>query len=167
MAAIGITTGVGKIWRCSLRRALCRCVGMAPRRAGRAACLMRLNHVCSPRGGITATEYETGEQWIKPNGWAPLQWMAIQGFKQYSNDSLGDGSHGAGYATVNHFYKTHHKLIQVSTSPARVPHAKGGGGIPCRMAFGWTNGVVRRLVAGCMGSLEWGAVCFTRPSPKG
>lgn len=37
-----------------------------------------------------ATEYETGEQWDKPNGWAPLQWMAIQGFKQYGNDALGD-----------------------------------------------------------------------------
>jgi alpha,alpha-trehalase len=30
-------------------------------------------------GGIMATEYESGEQWDKPNGWAPLQWMAIQG----------------------------------------------------------------------------------------
>ncbi|MCM3786801.1 hypothetical protein M3231_28175, partial [Neobacillus mesonae] len=34
-------------------------------------------------GGILATEHETGEQWDKPNGWAPLQWMAIQGFKLY------------------------------------------------------------------------------------
>jgi alpha,alpha-trehalase len=32
-------------------------------------------------GGIMATEYESGEQWDKPNGWAPLQWMAVQGFK--------------------------------------------------------------------------------------
>ncbi len=30
-------------------------------------------------GGIMATEYESGEQWDKPNGWAPLQWMAIRG----------------------------------------------------------------------------------------
>ena len=28
--------------------------------------------------GIMATEYESGEQWDKPNGWAPLQWMAIR-----------------------------------------------------------------------------------------
>ncbi|QUI99117.1 hypothetical protein KCP74_06970 [Salmonella enterica subsp. enterica] len=33
-------------------------------------------------GGIMATEYETGEQWDKPNGWAPLQWMAYPGFKR-------------------------------------------------------------------------------------
>ncbi len=37
-----------------------------------------------------ATEYESGEQWDKPNGWAPLQWMAIQGFKRYGRDPLGD-----------------------------------------------------------------------------
>ncbi|WP_306824281.1 trehalase family glycosidase, partial [Klebsiella pneumoniae] len=24
-------------------------------------------------GGIMATEYESGEQWDKPNGWAPLR----------------------------------------------------------------------------------------------
>lgn len=41
-------------------------------------------------GGIMATEYETGEQWDKPNGWAPLQWMAIRGFKLYGDDMLGD-----------------------------------------------------------------------------
>ncbi|MDR8247285.1 alpha,alpha-trehalase TreF, partial [Acinetobacter baumannii] len=41
-------------------------------------------------GGIMATEYESGEQWDKPNGWAPLQWMAIQGFKRYGQDPLGD-----------------------------------------------------------------------------
>ncbi|HCS2562857.1 TPA: alpha,alpha-trehalase TreF, partial [Shigella flexneri] len=41
-------------------------------------------------GGILASEYETGEQWDKPNGWAPLQWMAIQGFKMYGDDLLGD-----------------------------------------------------------------------------
>lgn len=40
-------------------------------------------------GGILASEYETGEQWDKPNGWAPLQWMAIQGFKMYGDDLLG------------------------------------------------------------------------------
>ncbi|VTN02790.1 Cytoplasmic trehalase [Raoultella ornithinolytica] len=41
-------------------------------------------------GGIMATEYDSGEQWDKPNGWAPLQWMAIQGFKLYGQDPLGD-----------------------------------------------------------------------------
>ena len=28
-------------------------------------------------GGILATEYETGEQWDNPNGWAPLQLSLI------------------------------------------------------------------------------------------
>ncbi|WP_047657512.1 trehalase family glycosidase, partial [Salmonella enterica] len=55
-------------------------------------------------GGIMATEYETGEQWDKPNGWAPLQWMAIQGFTRYGDDMRGDGIAHNRVKTVNHFY---------------------------------------------------------------
>ncbi|MDI8107090.1 hypothetical protein MJN85_32860, partial [Salmonella enterica subsp. enterica serovar Anatum] len=42
------------------------------------------------------------EQWDKPNGWAPLQWMAIQGFKLYGDDMLGDEIAHNWLKTVNH-----------------------------------------------------------------
>jgi alpha,alpha-trehalase len=97
-------------------------------------------------GGILATEYETGEQWDKPNGWAPLQWMAIQGFKQYGNDSLGDEIAWSWLQTVNHFYKAHHKLIEKYHIASSTPREGGGGEYPLQDGFGWTNGVVRRLI---------------------
>ncbi len=97
-------------------------------------------------GGILATEYETGEQWDRPNGWAPLQWMAIQGFKQYGNDSLGDEIAWSWLQTVNHFYKTHYKLIEKYHIASSQPREGGGGEYPLQDGFGWTNGVVRRLI---------------------
>ncbi|WP_109224200.1 alpha,alpha-trehalase [Klebsiella pneumoniae] len=97
-------------------------------------------------GGIMATEYESSEQWDKPNGWAPLQWMAIQGFKRYGQDPLGDEIAWSWLQTVNHFYKQHHKLIEKYHIATGVPHEGGGGEYPLQDGFGWTNGVVRRLI---------------------
>ncbi len=98
------------------------------------------------QGGILATEYETDEQWDKPNGWAPLQWMAIQGFKLYGNDALGDEIARSWLRTVNDFYQQHHKLIEKYHISGDVPRAGGGGEYPLQDGFGWTNGVVRRLI---------------------
>ncbi|SNY71379.1 alpha,alpha-trehalase [Enterobacter sp. CC120223-11] len=97
-------------------------------------------------GGILATEYESGEQWDFPNGWAPLQWMAIQGFKLYGNDSLGNEIARSWLKTVNHFYQRHHKLIEKYHIASSTPREGGGGEYPLQDGFGWTNGVVRRLM---------------------
>ena len=97
-------------------------------------------------GGIMATEYDSGEQWDKPNGWAPLQWMAIQGFKLYGQDPLGDEIAHSWLQTVNHFYKQHHKLIEKYHIAGGVAHEGGGGEYPLQDGFGWTNGVARRLI---------------------
>ena len=97
-------------------------------------------------GGILATEHETGEQWDKPNGWAPLQWMAIQGFKLYGDDHLGDEIARNWLKTVNLFYQEHHKLIEKYHIADAAPREGGGGEYPLQDGFGWTNGVVRRLI---------------------
>lgn len=97
-------------------------------------------------GGILASEYETGEQWDKPNGWAPLQWMAIQGFKMYGDDLLGDEIARSWLKTVNQFYLEQHKLIEKYHIADGVPREGGGGEYPLQDGFGWTNGVVRRLI---------------------
>ncbi len=90
-------------------------------------------------GGILASEYETGEQWDKPNGWAPLQWMAIQGFKMYGDDLLGDEIARSWLKTVNQFYLEQHKLIEKYHIADGVPREGGGGEYPLQDGFGWTN----------------------------
>ncbi|EPO3624866.1 alpha,alpha-trehalase [Salmonella enterica] len=120
-------------------------VGMANHeQADRLANVVR-SRLLTP-GGIMATEYETGEQWDKPNGWAPLQWMAIQGFKRYGDDMLGDEIAHNWLKTVNHFYQEHHKLIEKYHISGGTPREGGGGEYPLQDGFGWTNGVVRRLI---------------------
>ena len=98
-------------------------------------------------GGIMASDSESGEQWDKPNGWAPLQWMAIQGFKLYGNDALGDEIAHCWLKTVNHVYQRHHKLVEKYHIADSTPQEGGGGEYPLQDGFGWTNGVVRRLIA--------------------
>ena len=97
-------------------------------------------------GGILATEHERGEQWDKPNGWAPPQWMAIQGFKLYADDHLGDEIARNWLKTVNLSHQEHHKLIEKYHIADAAPREGGGGEYPLQDGFGWTNGVVRRLI---------------------
>ena len=72
--------------------------------------------------------------------------MAVQGFKRYGQDPLGDEIAWSWLQTVNHFYKQHHKLIEKYHIATGVPHEGGGGEYPLQDGFGWTNGVVRRLI---------------------
>ena len=39
-------------------------------------------------GGIVTTANATGQQWDAPNGWAPLQWISIQGLRKYDENEL-------------------------------------------------------------------------------
>lgn len=39
-------------------------------------------------GGLVTSLKQTGQQWDAPNGWAPLQWMAVVGLENYGHHSL-------------------------------------------------------------------------------
>ena len=39
-------------------------------------------------GGLATTLVESGQQWDAPNGWAPLQWIAVVGLRNYGFDRL-------------------------------------------------------------------------------
>lgn len=72
-AVSAIMTGAVNSWRC-FPQPVSSPFTSARRPTNRQNALpMRCGPACSPRG-IMATEYESGEQWDKPNGWAPLQW---------------------------------------------------------------------------------------------
>src|SRR4051794_15098510 len=40
--------------------------------------------------GIVTSLVETGQQWDAPNGWAPLLWIAIEGFRKYGEAGLAE-----------------------------------------------------------------------------
>src|SRR4029077_14388826 len=39
-------------------------------------------------GGFVTTLIPSGQQWDAPNGWPPLQWLAIEGLRRYGRADL-------------------------------------------------------------------------------
>jgi alpha,alpha-trehalase len=96
-------------------------------------------------GGIVTTSMDTGQQWDAPNGWAPLQWIAIDGLRRYGEASLAALIACRWMAGVNDVYRASGKLVE--KYDVVTPGRGGGGEYPLQDGFGWTNGVMRKLVA--------------------
>src|SRR5690606_30963153 len=98
-------------------------------------------------GGLSTTEVKgSGQQWDRPNGWAPLQWMAVQGLRHYGHDELAREIAHRWLAVVSHLYQMENKLVEKYILRPTSEHA-GGGEYPLQDGFGWTNGVVARLMS--------------------
>jgi alpha,alpha-trehalase len=96
-------------------------------------------------GGLVATPIETGQQWDAPNGWAPLEWMSIAGLLKYHKDSLA-GVVAARWAHLNikTFRRTGKMLEKYNVVDTTL--AGGGGEYPNQDGFGWTNGVLLKIL---------------------
>jgi alpha,alpha-trehalase len=97
-------------------------------------------------GGIVTTTQETGQQWDAPNGWAPIQWIAIAGLRTYDNASLAGTIACRWMFNVNSVYARTGKLVE-KYDVVHLDRASGGGEYPLQDGFGWTNGVMRELMA--------------------
>ena len=100
-------------------------------------------------GGLSTTEVESGEQWDRPNGWAPLQWLAVAGLRRYRHDELAADIAQRWIETVVELYKRQHKLVEKYRLRGQcrgTPGGGRGGEYPLQDGFGWTNGVTRRLL---------------------
>jgi alpha,alpha-trehalase len=98
-------------------------------------------------GGMGTSETICGEQWDRPNGWAPLQWMAVKGFARYGLQEIACEIRGRWLASVQSLYDREGKLVEkYRLRPDTAHPAQGGGGgeYPLQDGFGWTNGVTRR-----------------------
>ncbi|PWJ15054.1 trehalase family glycosidase [Jannaschia seohaensis] len=95
-------------------------------------------------GGLLTTDIESGEQWDSPNGWAPLQWIAIQGLRRYGHDALADDLKRRWLNTCDLIFRKTGKFVEKYNvlSPG---DAAGGGEYPLQDGFGWTNGVYQDL----------------------
>ncbi len=105
-----------------------------------------VEHELLEPGGLVTTKLDTGEQWDSPNGWAPLQWLAIDGLRHYGKDTLAAAIACRWIVAVDGFYGQTGKLIEKYDviEPGR---RSGGGEYPTQDGFGWTNGVMRKLLA--------------------
>jgi alpha,alpha-trehalase len=110
---------------------------------------LRVAHLVSTslldRGGLGTTQLTTGQQWDAPNGWAPLQWIAVRGLRDSGEPQLAATIACRWVVSVAAEYARSGRLVEkynvVSTGGG------GGGEYPLQDGFGWTNGVTRQLMA--------------------
>jgi alpha,alpha-trehalase len=96
------------------------------------------------QGGVGTTTVTTGQQWDAPNGWAPLQWIAVRGLRAAGESALAATIACRWVVSVTAVYARTGRLVEkynvVSTGGG------GGGEYPLQDGFGWTNGVTRELM---------------------
>ncbi|PRX30738.1 alpha,alpha-trehalase [Paraburkholderia sp. BL18I3N2] len=98
-------------------------------------------------GGLATTQTVTGQQWDAPNGWAPLQYLAVIGLRRYSEMALAQTIATRWIRTNVSYYQHTGKLVEKYDIDAAAPGVSAGGGeYPLQDGFGWTNGVLRALL---------------------
>jgi alpha,alpha-trehalase len=94
--------------------------------------------------GLTTTTVNTGQQWDAPNGWAPLQWIAIEGLNRYGQARLAREIAERWIRENVAYYRATGRLVE--KYDVSGDDAARGGEYPLQDGFGWTNGVLRRLL---------------------
>ena len=95
-------------------------------------------------GGLVSSLNESGQQWDAPNGWAPLQWIGIEGLERYGLKRLASEIAKRWLTTVDRVFKETGRLFE--KYDVIDIDAGGGGEYPLQDGFGWTNGVTADLL---------------------
>lgn len=95
-------------------------------------------------GGLVSTPHNTGQQWDAPNGWAPLQYMSIEGLRNYDKDELASEIKRRWLDLNQNVYENTYKLLE-KYNVEDLSKESGGGEYPTQDGFGWTNGVYQKL----------------------
>ncbi|MDL4914053.1 MAG: alpha,alpha-trehalase TreA [Enterobacterales bacterium endosymbiont of Blomia tropicalis] len=97
-------------------------------------------------GGLLTTTVNNGQQWDAPNGWAPLQWVAVEGLEHYHKPQLAQQIGLRFLQNVQTTYDQQHKLVEKYVVEGKNLGGGGGGEYPLQDGFGWTNGVTLMLL---------------------
>ncbi|WP_439698833.1 alpha,alpha-trehalase TreF [Mucilaginibacter sp. AW1-7] len=96
-------------------------------------------------GGLVTTLNFSGQQWDAPNGWAPLQYMAIDGLENYHYNILAKEIATRWLRLNIRVFKQTGKLLE-KYNVVDTKLTAGGGEYPLQDGFGWTNGVLLHLI---------------------
>jgi alpha,alpha-trehalase len=95
-------------------------------------------------GGLKTSLIDSGQQWDAPNGWAPLQWWAIDGLRAFGFDHEAAVIADRWASTCRQRFLVDHTLLE--KYDVNDPAKRGGGGeYEVQEGFGWTNGVLAAL----------------------
>lgn len=95
-------------------------------------------------GGFTTTLIPSGQQWDEPNGWPPLEWLAIEGLRRYGRADLANSAAARWLALNRRVYHATGKMTE-KYDVVHPDRPAGGGEYPAQDGFGWTNGVALAL----------------------
>jgi alpha,alpha-trehalase len=101
-------------------------------------------------GGLGTTEIENGQQWDRPNGWAPLQYLAIEGLEANGERDLAHDIADRWLRMTVRGYANAGVLVEkydVQQGPSAGSGGGGGGEYALQVGFGWTNGALAKLLA--------------------
>lgn len=96
-------------------------------------------------GGLQTSTINSGEQWDAPNGWAPLQWMAVMGLARSGQIGLAKEI-AQRWTRLNEKVYTNTGKLMEKYNVVDMQHSAGGGEYPAQDGFGWTNGVYLALI---------------------
>ncbi|NJB69875.1 alpha,alpha-trehalase [Saonia flava] len=91
-------------------------------------------------GGLITTLKQTGQQWDAPNGWAPLQWIAVNGLLNYGYIEEAKEIMERWLSINEKVYKNTGKMME-KYNVEDTSLLSGGGEYKTQDGFGWTNGV--------------------------
>jgi alpha,alpha-trehalase len=117
--------------------------GLATAQQGRAVA-DRLERDFLRAGGFVTTLVSSGQQWDAPNGWPPLQWLAMEGARRYGRADLADRARGRWLGLNRRVYAMTGKMTE-KYDVVDPDRPAGGGEYPTQDGFGWTNGVALAL----------------------
>ena len=91
-------------------------------------------------GGLLTTLKDSGQQWDAPNGWAPLQWIAVKGLLNYGYKEEAITIMERWLALNERVYRNTGKMME-KYNVEDITLLSGGGEYETQDGFGWTNGV--------------------------
>lgn len=91
-------------------------------------------------GGLVTTLNHSGQQWDAPNGWAPLQWIAVKGLLNYGYEKEAVEVMNRWLALNEKVYKNTGRMME-KYNVEDLSLLSGGGEYETQDGFGWTNGV--------------------------
>jgi len=110
------------------------------------ACSRTLEKIFLRPGGLVSTPNKTGQQWDAPNGWAPLQWISIAGLRNYEQTELANIIKKRWCDLNIRVYQRTGKMLE-KYNVEDLSLTAGGGEYPVQDGFGWTNGVLLKLLS--------------------
>lgn len=91
-----------------------------------------------------ASTNERSLQWEYPNGWAPLQWIAVEGLVRYGFREEADLVVRTWISANLAMFKKHQSLFE-KYNVVKVGSSPKAGLYPAQEGFGWTNSLFYRL----------------------